>query len=187
MSKNLYLSGRSPWGDACIVALLAVVMSFLFSGRASAQQNGNHLMLSAGVSYERGLDATLAYQRTGRYHNAWEFFGMFHNKWEDDPDAGHVTKKSFWHSYNSWHLGVAYKPCVNRGRNNHGNLRIGVSGGSDLDSFIAGIHLGYEHSFALKGGWELFLLVKEDVIIPRSGDLFRTGVGFGVKVPMGRD
>ena len=47
-------------------------------------------MLSAGVSYERGLDATLAYQRTGRYHNAWEFFGMFHNKWEDDPDAGHV-------------------------------------------------------------------------------------------------
>lgn len=184
MSVQFNMNNRGPWIDFCLVGLLAVILTFLFSGRASAQQNENHLMLSGGIAYERGLDGAIAYQHTTRYHHAWEYFADYHVKWEDDPDAGHITKKSFWHSYNSWHLGIAYKPCVNRGRNNHGNLRIGVSGGSDLHDFVGGIHVGYEHTLSLYRGWEFFFQVKEDVIIPRSGDLFRTGVALGVKVPL---
>ena len=184
MSTQFHYGGRNPWGDAMIIGLLAVLFTFLFSGRASAQQNENHLMLGIGAAYERGLDASLAYQHTTRYHHAWEYFGAFHIKYEEDPDAGHITKQSFWHSYNSWHLGIAYKPCVNRGRNNHGNLRIGVSGGSDLSDFVTGIHFGYEHTFAMYRGWEFFFQIKEDVIIPKSGDLFRTGVLLGFKVPL---
>lgn len=171
-------------GDMCVVALLALVMTFLFSGRVSAQQNEHHLMLGSALSYERGLDFSLAYQKTTKYHNAWEFFGMYYLKWDEDPNAGHVTKKSFWHNYNSWHLGIAYKPCVNRSRNNHGNLRIGVSGGSDMDRFVGGGHLGYEHTFSLHRGWEVYFQVKEDVII-KGEDIFRTGVGIGLKVPLG--
>ena len=167
-----------------MLGMLAVLLTFFVATKSQAQSNNNHLMLSAGMSYERGLDASIAYEHGTKYHNAWEYFAAYHIQYEDDPEAGHITKKSFWHSYNSWHVGLAYKPCVNRGRNHHGNLRIGASAGSDLHDFVGGIHVGYEHTFALKRGWELFFQIKEDVIIPRSGDLFRTGAMFGVKVPL---
>ena len=182
--KKIIKMNGHPWGDAMIVGLLAVLMTFLFTGHARAQQNCNHLMLGAGMLYERGLDATLAYQHTNRYHHAWEFFGTFYIKYDEDPLAGHITKESFWHNYNSWHLGVAYKPCVNRGRNHHGNVRLGVTLGSDLDRFVGGLHVGYEHSYALYHGSEFFFQVKEDVII-KGEDLFRTGVAVGIKVPLG--
>lgn len=148
-----------------------------------AQANNNHLMLSAGAMYERGLDATLAYEHGGRYHNAWEYFVTYYIKYDEDPNAGHITKKSFWHNYNSWHVGIAYKPCTDRGRNHHGNVRIGASAGSDMDRFVGGVHVGYEHSYALKHGFELFFQVREDVII-RGEDLFRTGISVGVKLPL---
>ena len=80
-------------------------------------------------------------------------------------------------------MGITYKPCVSRGRNHHGNVRVGVSGGSDLRQFKGGIHVGYEHSYALKGKWELFFQIKEDVII-KGEDLFRTGIACGFKVPL---
>lgn len=167
-----------------LLGMLAFLLTFFVTTRSHAQSNNNHIMVGIGMSYERGLDASIAYEHGIKYHNAWEYFGAYHIKYEDDPVAGHITKDSFWNSYNSWHLGVCYKPCVTRGRNHHGNVRLGVSGGSDSKDFICGIHVGYEHSFALKGGWELFFQIKEDVIIPRSSDLFRTGAMFGVKVPL---
>ena len=89
---------------------------------ANAQTNSNHLMFGVGALYEKGLDATIAYEHGSKYHNAWEYFVTGYLQYDDDPNAGHVTKKSFWHNYNSWHLGIVYKPCVNRGRNHHGNV-----------------------------------------------------------------
>lgn len=165
--------------------LLLLLSLFLFGGMRAAAQSSNvwRGMAAAGVYYERGLDATLSVERETKYHNAWEFFVNGYLKWEVDEDAGHVTCKSFWHSYNTWCVGVACKPCVSRGRNNHGNLRLGVSGGSDIDEFIGIVHVGYEHSYSLKGGWALFFQLKEDVAIC-ADDLFRTGVSFGVKVPL---
>ena len=167
-----------------LFGVLAVLLTFFVATRGHAQSNNNHLMLSTGISYERGFDASIAYEHGSKYHNAWEYFAAYHIKYEDDPIAGHITKQSFWHNYNSWHGGIVSKPCVDRDRNHHGNARIGASGGSDLSDFVGGLHVGYEHTFALKGGWELFFQVKEDVILPRSGDLFRTGAMFGVKVPL---
>lgn len=163
--------------------IVMVVVGLLTSLGCFAQTNNNHVMLNIGALYERGLDATIAYEHGSRYHNAWEYFATYYLKYDDDPDAGHITKRSFWHNYNSWHIGIAYKPCTNRGRNHHGNVRIGASAGSDLHRFVGGIHLGYEHTYALKHGWELFFQVKEDVII-KGDDLFRTGVTFGVKLPV---
>ena len=170
----------SPW----FFALIFFAFMLLVPVTCRAQENQGHLMLSAGLLYERGLDATLAYERTRRYHHAWEFFATGYVKYGDDPLAGHITKKSLWHNYSSWHLGIAYKPCVSRGRNHHGNLRLGGSGGSDLDRFVGGVHVGYEHSYALRGGWEFFFQVREDIII-KGDDLFRTGVSLGLKVPLG--
>jgi len=48
---------------------------------------------------------------------------------------------------------------------------------------VGGVHVGYEHSYALKGGWELFFQVREDVIIS-SGLQWRTGIAGGVKLPL---
>ena len=162
------------------------VLAFLFLVPLCglAQMNNNHLMLDVGALYERGFETTLAYEHGSKYHNSWEYFATYYIKYDEDPEAGHITRKSFWHSYNSWHVGIAYKPCVNRGRNHHGNVRLGVSCGSNLSDVVGGIHVGYEHSFALKHGWELFFQVKGDVILPRHGDLFRTGATFGVKLPL---
>jgi len=41
---------------------------------AHAQTNSNHLMMGVGMLYERGLDATIAYEHGSKYHNAWEYF-----------------------------------------------------------------------------------------------------------------
>ena len=117
------------------------------------------------------------------YHSAWEYFATGYLKYEEDPEAGHITNESFWHSYNTWTVGAAYKPCVSRGRNHHGNFRIGVSVGSDLDKVISAGHLGYEHTYNLYNGWGVFFQVKEDFVI-RGKDTFRTGATIGVKIPL---
>lgn len=180
-------SHSSQTNNTAVFFVLTAVITLLlfFCGfKGYAQTNNNHFMVSVGTLYERGLDATFAYEHGTKYHNAWEYFVTGYIKYDDDPDAGHITKKSFWHNYNTWHVGIAYKPCVNRGRNHHGNFRIGASAGSDTHDFVGGVHVGYEHTYALKHGWEVFFQVKEDIIIPRSGDLFRTGVALGLKLPL---
>ena len=158
--------------------LFAIMMACnVSSAFAQMSSNVNHLNFAVGALYERGLDATLSYEHETRYHHAWEYFLNGYIKWADDPDAGHVTRQSFWHNYFTYNIGIAYKPCVVRGRNHHGNLRIGISGGSDTEKIIGAAHLGYEHTYALRNG------VKEDVVL-RGEDLFRTGVALGVKLPL---
>ena len=164
-------------------ASLFAIMACTYSASAFAQQNNNHLLLDVGAMYRRGFDATVGFEHSSRYHNAWEFFGQMYLQYAEDPDAGHITRQSFWKDYHTWHVGVAYKPCIVRGRNHFGNLRLGGSGGSDSHKFLGGIHVGYEHNFALKRGWQFFFLVKEDVVI-KGHDVFRTGVSLGVKAPL---
>lgn len=161
----------------------AIAIMIAVTSTAQYKANINHAMISVGTSYERGLDATLAYEHKTSYHNAWEYFAMVYCKYEKDEVSGHYTKQSFWHSYNTWHLGAAYKPCTSRGRNHHGNLRIGASIGSDRNEVIGAGHVGYEHSYALKGGWEMFFQIKEDIVF-NGKDTFRTGVALGVKLPL---
>lgn len=164
-------------------AFMLAVSLVLSAGVASAQSHGNHLMLGIGASYPQGLEANLSYEHETDYHSAWEYFGSYYIKYDKDPDVGHITTQSFWHNYNTWLLGIAYKPCVSRGRNFHGNFRAGISAGSDLDRWVSGVHLGYEHTYNLYNGWSVFFQIKEDVVI-RAKDNFRTGVVVGFKVPI---
>lgn len=167
-----------------LFSLSFLLLSALWCLPAMGQRNENHLMLGGSLQYERGLEATLSYEHITSYHNAWEFFGSYHLQYADDPSAGHITRQSFWHSYNSWHLGVCYKPCVQRSRNSYGSFRLGVSGGSDLEEFVPGLHVGYEHTVALYRGFSFFFQVREDIVF-RTDDLLRTGVALGLKVPLG--
>ena len=157
------------------------------SAKAQDSSNDNHLMLSVGALYERGLDATIAYEHKTKYHNAWEYFVNGYLKYEDDPIAGHITNDSFWKSYNTWGAGVAYKPCIVRGgirhgRNHYGALRLGGSVGTDTKEVVGWFNVGYEHNYALRNGWYLYWQVKTDLCI-NGKDLFRTGVTIGIKLP----
>ncbi len=145
-----------------------------------AQDGSNRISLGTGVLYERGLDLTLSYEHETKYHNAWEYFGNVYLKWDECASCGHVCPDSFWKNYRTYDFGIAYKPCVVRGRNNHGNVRIGASVGSDTDKVIGGIHVGYEHSYALRSGWQIFWQVKTDIMI-KGLDTFRTGATLGIK------
>ena len=162
------------------ILLMAIIFSSILS--VNAQDNSGRVQLGVGLLYEKGMDMTLAYEHETRYHNAWEYFGNVYLKWDECASCGHICPESFWKNYNTWGLGVAYKPCVIRGRNSHGNLRIGGSLGSDRHDVLGGIHVGYEHNYSLRCGWKLFWQVKSDLMI-EGKDLFRTGVVIGIKLP----
>lgn len=149
-----------------------------------AQTNTDRLSLGVGALYEKGMDATLAWEHETRYHNAWEVFVNGYVKWTECASCGHVCPESFWKNYRTWGVGIAYKPCVYRGFNSNGNLRIGASGGSNTSAFIGGLHVGYEHSYTLYRGWQLYWQAKCDLIVPKRNDLFRLGVVIGVKLPV---
>ncbi|MCE8723473.1 hypothetical protein [Phocaeicola vulgatus] len=150
---------------------------------ASAQRNSGRLSLGAGLLYKNGAEMTLAYEHEMNYRHIWEFFANGYLQWSDCRTCGHICPESFWKNYRTWGIGAAYKPCVIRGRNHYGSLRLGASGGSDTHKFVAGIHLGYEHNYVLRSGWTFYWQVKNDVII-RGADLFRTGVALGIKLPI---
>lgn len=84
-----------------------------------AQNQGSHLMIAVGGSYPRTLESTISYEKEMLYHNAWEYFATYSIQYDEDPEAKHITRKSFWHNHNTWGVGAVYKPCVGRGRNHH--------------------------------------------------------------------
>jgi hypothetical protein len=162
--------------------LFSLISIILLASSAKAGDNDGRVQLGVGLLYENGMDVTVGYEHETRYHNAWEFFANGYLKWADCESCGHICPKSFWRNYNTWSLGVAYKPCVYRGKNHHGNFRIGGSLGSDTHKVLGGIHAGYEHSYNIGKGWELFWQVKTDVMI-KGEDLFRSGICLGFKIP----
>lgn len=166
-----------------IIRVLFLLVVLSLPTALKAQSHGNWLMVSAGASYPNGLEATLGYEHAVNYHSSWEYFASYYIKYDKNPDFGHITRESFWNNYNTWNVGIAYKPCVSRGRNHHGNFRLGASAGSDLDHAIGIFTLGYEHTYTLYHGWAFFFQVKEDVGI-RLRDTFRTGAYIGLKVPL---
>ena len=160
--------------------LLTILMFVMAIGIANASENTGRVKIGVGLLYENGLDITVGYETEGANHNMWEFFANGYLKWAECESCGHVCPESFWKNYRTWCVGAAYKPCVRRGRNNYGNLRMGGSLGADTHEIVGGVHLGYEHSYVLRSGFQLFWGVKTDLII-NGRDLFRTGAVLGIK------
>lgn len=168
-----------------MMKMKSIMMAVALIATASTikAQTNSDISVGVGALYERGLDMTISYEHETKYHNAWEYFANGYIKWDECQSCGHVCPDSFWRNYRSYGFGIAYKPCVTRGRNHHGNLRIGASAGSDTKDFLGGAHFGYEHNYTLRGGWKLYWQVKSDIMI-KGEDLFRTGVVLGVKLPV---
>lgn len=165
--------------------LLMMIIVGLIGAFSSMQASDRdtRIQVATGLLYERGWDLTVSVEHETSYHNAWEYFVNVYLKWEECNNCHHVCPKSFWQSYNTWGVGCAYKPAVVRTRNTTGNLRLGASIGSDRHEVLGGVHVGYEHNYALRNGMTLFWQVKSDLVI-NGKDLFRTGVAIGIKFPL---
>ena len=154
----------------------------------AAQTYSNHLTLSAGYYFPRTIDATVALEHETRYHNAWEYMFNYSLQYEKDEEAGHYTPSSFWKNNNTWSLGAAYKPCVTRSRNTHGNLRLGAAFGGrkykeEDAKFQAVLLAGFEQSFNLRHGWQLFYQIRTDMM-PGNSDFIKVGATLGMKIPL---
>lgn len=163
-----------------IILLTLAIMAMVMPMNLHAEENSGRIKAGVGLLYENGLDLTIGYEREGSCHNKWEYFANGYLQWKKCLDCGHICMDSFWKNYRTWSVGAAYKPCTYIGRNHYGNLRLGASIGSDTHKVIEGVHLGYEHSYVVRGRFELFWGVKTDMMIG-ARDLFRTGIVAGFK------
>lgn len=132
--------------------IILIITCVCVAASANAQQGSGRLSLGTGLLYKNGMDITLAYEHEMNYRHAWEFFVNGYLQWAECGSCGHICPESFWRNYRSYGFGVAYKPCMTRGRNHYGSLRIGASAGSDMNKFLGGLHLGYEHNYVLRAG-----------------------------------
>ncbi len=161
--------------------LLMVAVLLMTAVMAKAQDNTNRIGVGLGGYYSPAASKTLFWEHETRYHNAWEFYAegnlLFRN--------GFSQVSQLWDSAGKqWGLGAAWKPCVYRARNRYGSARIGVTLGAAPTDFLAGIHVGWQHSYALRKGWQLYWLAGVDLMLPKRYDLFCVGAGIGFKMPV---
>ena len=70
--------------------VLSLMMGLCMTVASFAQSHSDRISLGVGALYERGLDATLAWEHETRYHNAWEYFFNAYLKWDECASCGHV-------------------------------------------------------------------------------------------------
>ena len=145
---------------------------------ALAQNNSDRIGLGLGAGYSPKTEAVLFWEHETSYHNAWEVFltgtlaldNLGGDLWKDNGKA--------------WGAGAAWKPCVVRSRNSYGSLRLAATLGAAPVEFSASLLAGYQHSWALRGGWQLFWQGGVSLTLPRRGSLFGVSTGFGLKLPV---
>ena len=124
MSEALKNKGRTR---NRLLALAVAVFTLSCNSFGTAEHRTALARSRAAVPERHGSDP-LPYEHETNYNNAWEFFANGYLQWKDCETCGHICPESFWRNYRTYGFGVAYKPCVVRGRNHYGNLRIGASG-----------------------------------------------------------
>ena len=65
-----------------LFAIIAILGSISLS--SFAQSHSDRITFGVGLLYERGLDATLAWEHETKYHNAWEYFVNGYLKWDEE-------------------------------------------------------------------------------------------------------
>ena len=68
-----------------LFAIIAILGSISLS--SFAQSHSDRITFGMGLLYERGLDATLAWEHETKYHNAWEYFVNGYLKWDNGMSA----------------------------------------------------------------------------------------------------
>lgn len=157
--------------------LIFIVTLFALTHPSRAQINSDRIGMGLDAFYRPAAEAYLFWEHEMSYHNAWEVFAAGTLKIGGDFSG-------LWNNYKFWGVGAAWKPCIWRARNRFGSARIGASLGAAPLDFLAGIHAGYQHNYALHGGWQFYWRAGIDVMLPKRNDLFRAGAGIGIKMPL---
>ncbi len=155
---------------------LMIAVLLMTAVMAKAQDNTNRIGVGLGGYYRPAASMTLFWEHETRYHNAWEVFATSSLKLDDLDDLGA--------NYKTWGVGAAWKPSLYLARNRCGSARIGVSLGAAPTDFLAGIHAGWQHSYALRRGWQFYWQAGVDLMLPKRYDLFSVGAGIGFKMPV---
>ena len=145
---------------------------------ALAQNNWDRIGIGVGGGYSPRAEAVLFWEHETSYHNAWEVFlagSLSLSNLDGNLWSGHGK---------AWGCGAAWKPCVVRSRNNYGSLRLAAMLGAAPKEFSAGLTAGYQHSWVLRGGWQLYWQGGVTLTLPKRGDLFGVSTGVGVKMPL---
>ena len=157
------------------IAVMLAAMTMMAT-TAKAQDNADRIGAGVTGHFRPAASAALFWEHETRYHDAWEVYVTGSVKLDNPGDLSA--------NYKCWGVGAAWKPCLYRAKNRCGSARIGVSLGADPTDFLAGIHAGWQHSYALKRGWQFYWQAGVDVMLPRRDDLFRAGAGLGFKLPV---
>lgn len=139
-----------------------------------AQDNSNRIGFGSGAAYPFTGNATVFWEHETRYHNAWELYATgsldgFCNITGDDL---------------SWGVGAAWKQCLFNARNRYGSVRLGASLGAAPKDFMAVLHVGWQHTKALRRGRQFYWQVQAGAALPKGEHLFHLGVAAGVKLPV---
>ena len=62
--------------------VITIITSLLVATASFGQSHSNRIDFGIGALYERGLDATLAWEHETKYHNVWEYFLNGYIKWD---------------------------------------------------------------------------------------------------------
>ncbi len=157
------------------IAMMLAIMTMM-AATTKAQDNADRIGADVTAHFRPAASATLFWEHETRYHNAWEVSVTGSVKLDNLEDLRA--------NYKCWGVGAAWKPCLYRAKNRYGSARIGVSLGAAPTDFLAGIHAGWQHNYALKRGWQFYWQAGVDVMLPRRDDLFRAGAGIGLKLPV---
>ncbi len=157
--------------------LTFIIAATIGMATATAQNNSDRIGIGFGGGYAPKAETVLFWEHETSYHNAWEAF--LYGSLALDSIEGNL-----WNNGKTWGAGAAWKPCVVRSRNNYGSVRLAAMLGAAPRDFSAGLTAGYQHSYVLRGGWQLYWQGGVTLTLPRRGDLFGVAAGIGVKMPV---
>ena len=175
---SFYINSTRVSAICLFVLLQAVAVPRVMAGNGDV-----HLGIQSGLSYPRILDFKLMVTKETRYHDAYEFFAEYFTQWNDCNLCGKVCKETFWKSRYALSVGGAYKPCVKRGRNSFGRLRVGADLGTNTRHFMLGVELGYEHVWTLRSGVQIVFEQKNEFNF-WAKPTFINGFTAGVRLPI---
>lgn len=150
---------------------------------AKAGERDTYAGIHVGVAYPRIFNATLTYEKERAYHHAVEAYVDYFTQWSTCPTCDKVCRDTFWKQHYGLGVGLAYKPCVSRGKNTFSRFRFGADVGTCTRSFAAGLEVGYEWIYTLENRLQVVLQEKSEVTFwnkPR----FKNGVLVGVRIPL---
>jgi hypothetical protein len=151
---------------------------WLMALAVSAQSGYKYINASVGMMYPDAYNLTLNYEWVNKYHNTWELGGEYYAK-RETFNNDHPFKSPY-----NWLIGPVYKPVLSRSKNVTFRFPMGARLGSNRDSFIAALQLGFELSTTFRSGLEFMITQKNQYVFFADDSNWRIGLGVGLKIPL---